>query len=128
MIGFEVPKYEINGNQKGGYQWLERGLENLLIGSKKANLKPDEYQQTAKELFEMLSLHDNYWKSQEFAEYLSSLKSSPTISENQIKAVDATIEAIKELNEHKKNKNCFFYRKRNNRNERKIFHADESYA
>jgi len=99
MIGFEVPEYELNGEKKGGYEWLERGLENLLIGSKKQNLKPEENKDTAKELFGILSVHDNYWKSPEFAGYLSSLKTSLTININQTKAVDSTIQAIKELNE-----------------------------
>jgi len=96
MIGFEVPEYEFNKSsdgikreKKGGYQWFERGLENLLIGSKKANLKPEYYQETAEELFGLLSLHDNYWKSQEFADYLASLKTSETINNNQSEAVDA---------------------------------------
>ena len=102
MIGFEVPEYELQGEKKGGYQWFERGLENLLIGSKRANLKPEEYKKTAKELFGILSIHDNYWKSPEFIDYLSSLKTSNTITENQTKAVDATILAIKEINNSKK--------------------------
>ena len=101
MIGFEVPEYELKEEKKGGYQWFERGLENLLIGSEKANLKPEEYQNTAKKLFGILAVHDNYWKSPEFSDYLSSLKTSTTITENQKKAVDATVLAIKELNEPK---------------------------
>ena len=101
MIGFEVPEYELKEEKKGGYQWFERGLENLLIGSKKANLKPEAYKDTAKELFGILAVHDNYWKSSEFSDYLSSLKTSKTITENQTKAVDATVLAIRELNEPK---------------------------
>jgi len=99
MVGFEVPEYELEGEKKGGYQWFERGLQNLIIGSKKADLQPEEYKDTAKELFGILAVHDKYWKSPDFVDYLASLKSSKTINENQIKAVDATIQAIKELNE-----------------------------
>lgn len=98
MIGFEVPAYQLKGQKRGGYQWFERGLENLLIGSSKPDLKPEEYKDTAKELFGILAVHDNYWKSPEFSGYLKSLKTSKTITENQIKAVDATTQAIKELN------------------------------
>ena len=101
MIGFEVPEYGLKEEKRGGYQWFERGLENLLIGSKKANLQPEEYKDTAKELFGILSVHDNYWKSPEFSDYLSLLKTSKTITENQKKAVDATVLAIQELNEPK---------------------------
>ena len=104
MIGFEVPEYEfdpasdgVKREKKGGYQWFERGLQNLLIGSKKADLQPEEYKDTAQELFGLLSLHDKYWKSHEFSDYLASLKASKTINKDQTKAVNATIEAIKEL-------------------------------
>jgi len=106
-VGFVVPAYENKGAKKGGYEWFERGLENLLKGSKKKNLQPEEYKDTAKELFGLLSVHDNYWKSPEFADYLTSLKQSKTINQNQIKAVDSTIEAIAELNIQKDNKPAF---------------------
>ena len=107
MVGFVVPEYENQGVKKGGYQWFERGLENLLKGSKKKHLQPEEYKDTAKELFGLLSVHDKYWKSPEFADYLTSLKKSKTINENQIKAVESTIEAIGELNGQKNNKPSF---------------------
>ena len=104
MIGFEVPEYEFDAasdgvkrEKKGGYHWFERGLQNLLIGSKKADLQQEEYKDTAQELFGLLSLHDKYWKSTEFCDYLTSLKTSKTINKDQTKAVNATIEAIKEL-------------------------------
>lgn len=88
MVGFIVPKYTQEGKQKGGYQWFERSLENLLKGCEK-NLSPNKYKDTAKELFGILATHDNYWKSDAFVGYLSSLKSSDATTE--------TIKAIKEL-------------------------------
>ena len=121
MIGFVVPEYELNGEHKGGYQWFERGLENLLKGSKRdiestncfkkklkglikepnKKIKFIKYKDTAKELFGLLSLHDNYWKSQDFVDYLTSLKKSKTIQTGQITAIDATVAAINELNNKK---------------------------
>jgi len=108
MVGFVVPGYEFEKKEKGGYQWFERGLENLIKGSKKEGLQPEEYKDTAKELFGLLSVHDNYWKSPDFVDYLASLKSSKTINANQIKAVDATVEAIKELNAPQKDEKLSF--------------------
>ncbi|OGI17323.1 MAG: hypothetical protein A2255_10450 [Candidatus Melainabacteria bacterium RIFOXYA2_FULL_32_9] len=98
MVGFYVPEYEVKVKikkvkgetveQKGGYQWFERSLEYLLRGSKKGT-DPSQYKNVAKELFGLLSTHDNYWKSQEFIDYLSTLQQSD--------ARDATIAAIEEL-------------------------------
>ena len=115
MVGFEVPEYEfdpasdgVKREKRGGYQWFERGLQNLLIGSKKADLQPEEYKDTAQELFGLLSLHDKYWKSHEFSDYLASLKASKTINKDQTKAVNATIEAIKELQKVNRAKRIHF--------------------
>ncbi|HSA07496.1 MAG TPA: DHH family phosphoesterase [Candidatus Gastranaerophilales bacterium] len=98
MVGFIVPSYEVEGKKKGGYQWFERGLENMIKGSRKPNLPKEEYKDTSKELFGLLSLYDNYWKSAEFKTYLGSLKESSTINKDQSFAIDATIQAIDELN------------------------------
>jgi len=89
MVGFVVPKYEVDGQQKGGYQWFEQGAEYLLKGSSE-NVKECNYKQAAKELYGLLAIHDNYWKSPEFVGYLSTLK--------QTNAIKATIQAVKELN------------------------------
>lgn len=88
MVGFIVPKYTIKKEEKGGYEWFEKSLEFILKGCKKDCDKKD-YKPLAKEFFGLLSLHDNYWKSQDFIDYLSTLKKSP--------AQEATIQAIKEL-------------------------------
>jgi len=89
MVGFVVPKYDVNGEQKGGYQWFEKAAEYLIRGSKE-NVKESNFKPVAKELYGLLALHDNYWKSPEFIDYLSTLKQSP--------AIKATIAAVKELN------------------------------
>lgn len=119
MIGFIVPEYTINGEKKGGYEWFEKALPNLLWGATKAGKKglskegtiktdpsrkltknelkkarkhppvPDDYKSVAKELFGLLALHDNYWKSNNFISYLERFEKTDPIV--------ATIEAIKEL-------------------------------
>ncbi len=104
MVGFVVPEYEIEGEKKGGYQWFERGLLNIIKGAKKPDLYKEDYVKTAKEFFGLLSMYDRYWISKDFRDYLESLKQSPTINEEQKFAVNATIQAVKELN-HKKNGN-----------------------
>lgn len=97
MVGFKVPEYEMNGQNKGGYQWFERGLENLIKGAKNKDLPKNEYKNTAKEFFGLLSLYDDYWKSKEFTVYLKSLRESPTINEDQLYAVNQTLIAVKEI-------------------------------
>lgn len=119
MIGFIVPEYSINGEKKGGFEWFEKGLVNLLWGATKAGKKglskegtlnidpskkltknqlkkarkhppvPDDFKSVAKELFGLLALHDNYWKSNDFITYLERFEKTDPIA--------ATIEAIKEL-------------------------------
>ncbi len=49
-------------------------------------------------MFGLLFFHDKYWKSDEFSGYLGSLKSSKTINTKQRIAIDATRQAIRELN------------------------------
>lgn len=124
MIGFIVPEYTVHGEKKGGYEWFEKALPNLLYGATKAGKKglskegtqkpvdttkktgkkeirkalkkarkhppvPDDFKSVAKELFSLLSLHDNYWKSNAFKAYLQRFDSTEVIA--------ATIEAIEEL-------------------------------
>jgi len=97
MIGFVVPKYEIDGEEKGGYQWFEKGAEYLLRGAKEGKghgVEERDFKPVAKELYGLLALHDDYWKSPEFVDYLSTLEQTP--------AIKATIEAVEELNIPKK--------------------------
>jgi len=117
MVGFVVPEYITNNEKKGGYQWFEQSAEYLLRGSAEGEtykveekilnngieqlvektVKPGvaeaDFQPAAKELYGLLAVHDNYWKSPEFVKYLSTLKQTP--------AIKATISAVKELGEPK---------------------------
>ncbi|MFA6989653.1 MAG: hypothetical protein WC197_06255 [Candidatus Gastranaerophilaceae bacterium] len=88
MVGFVVPEYKLGGEKKGGYQWFEKSAEYLLRGCK-FHAKETDFQPMAKSLYGLLSLHDNYWKSNEFLDYLSTLESTP--------AIQATKQAVKEL-------------------------------
>ncbi|MFA6989654.1 MAG: hypothetical protein WC197_06260 [Candidatus Gastranaerophilaceae bacterium] len=88
MIGFVLPEYEVKGEKRGGYQWFEKGAEYLLKGCQHGT-KEKDFQSIAKDLYGLLSLHDNYWKSREFSDYLSTLKQTP--------AIKATKQAIQEL-------------------------------
>lgn len=78
MIGFVVPKYTCDSKPFGGYQWFEKSMEFLIKGCKKDAL-PEEYPKLAKNLFGLLALHDNYWKSKDFVKYLSSLEQNEYI-------------------------------------------------
>lgn len=93
MVGFVVPKYTLNGEQKGGYQWFEKGAEYLLKGTKE-NVYEHDYKPAAKEFYGLLSTHDKYWKSQEFIDYLSTLKQTP--------AIQSTISAVSDLKDSSK--------------------------
>ncbi|MFA6989656.1 MAG: hypothetical protein WC197_06270 [Candidatus Gastranaerophilaceae bacterium] len=93
MIGFVVPEYEIGGEKKGGYQWFEKGAEYLLKGCKQ-NVSEKDFPSMAKNLYGLLALHDNYWKSKEFVNYLSTLKQTP--------AIKATKQAVQELQKNGK--------------------------
>lgn len=88
MIGFIVPNYTYNNTQKGGYQWFDEALESLLKACYR-DIKPDNYDVAAKELFGLLAAHDDYWKSDDFINYIFTLKKS--------KAKILTVKAIKEL-------------------------------
>jgi hypothetical protein len=99
MIGFIVPQYTIKGQSKGGYEWFERGLENLLKACKKYST-PDDYKNNAKQLFTLLALHDSFWTSNQFVSYLQELK--PSL------AINKTIEAINELNNTETKKSISF--------------------
>lgn len=88
MVGFVVPEYNLKGDKKGGYQWFEKGAEYLLKGTK-IGVEEKDFKPAAKELYGLLALHDDYWKSPEFVEYLSSLEQTP--------AIKATIDAVEEL-------------------------------
>ena len=92
MVGFVVPEYKTKGENKGGYQWFEKGAEYLLRGSKEG-VEESDFKPVAKELYGLLATHDNYWKSPEFVDYLSTLKQTP--------AIEATISAVKDLNKDK---------------------------
>ena len=88
MVGFVVPEYQVKGEKKGGYQWFEKSAEYLLRGCKQG-AKEEDFKSIAKELYGLLALHDNYWKSDDFINYLSSLTQTPALID--------TIQAIKEL-------------------------------
>ncbi|MFA6989741.1 MAG: hypothetical protein WC197_06710 [Candidatus Gastranaerophilaceae bacterium] len=88
MVGFVVPEYTFNGRNKGGYQWFEKGAEYLLRGGKRGATEKD-FPSIAKNLYGLLALHDNYWKSDKFLGYLSTLQQTP--------AIKATQTAVKEL-------------------------------
>jgi hypothetical protein len=88
MIGFVIPEYTIKGVEKGGYQWFQKGAEYLLRGSKRYASERD-FPSIAKELYGLLALHDNYWKSDDFLNYLASLRQTP--------AIQATQTAVREL-------------------------------
>jgi hypothetical protein len=88
MVGFVVPKYETKGEQKGGYQWFEKGAEYLIRGSRRQTQEED-FKHVAKDLYGLLAIHDDYWKSPEFVDYLSTLEQTP--------AIKATILAVEEL-------------------------------
>lgn len=92
MVGFVVPEYTTKNENKGGYQWFEQGAEYLLRGCKK-NAQPSDFKPIAKELYGLLAVHDNYWKSPEFVDYLTTLKPTP--------AIKATISAVEELSKPK---------------------------
>ncbi|MFA6989655.1 MAG: hypothetical protein WC197_06265 [Candidatus Gastranaerophilaceae bacterium] len=81
MVGFILPGPDKN-------QWFQKASENLLRGSKEEATEK-EFPSIAKNLYGLLSLHDNYWKSREFSDYLSTLKQTP--------AIKATKQAIQEL-------------------------------
>jgi len=88
MIGFVVPEYEIQGEKKGGYQWMEKAAEYLLKGCQK-NATEKDYPILAINLFGLLATYDNYWKSNEFSDYLSTLKPGPAI-----KAIQSAIKSL----------------------------------
>ena len=88
MIGFVLPEYTINGVTKGGNQWFQKGAEYLLRGSKQG-AKEKDFTQIAENLYGLLATHDNYWKSDDFVGYLSTLDQTP--------AIKSTKQAVKNL-------------------------------
>lgn len=93
MVGFVIPEYTFNGVTKGGDQWFQKGSEYLLRGCKQ-NAKEKDFPKIAKEFYGLLATHDNYWKSNEFHNYLSTLNETP--------AIKATKNAVKDLQKETK--------------------------
>lgn len=93
MVGFVIPEYTFNGVTKGGDQWFQKGSEYLLRGCKQGANEKD-FPALAKDLYGMLATHDNYWKSDKFHGYLSTLEETP--------AIKATKDAVKDLQKQDK--------------------------
>ena len=80
MVGFIIP---------AGHQWFDGSLENFIHGSKAKMVPEKNFKSTAKEFWSLIAKADPYWTSQQFIDYLATVKDTP--------ARNATIEAIKEL-------------------------------
>lgn len=87
MVGFIIP---------AGHQWFDGSLENFIHGSKAKKVPVKNFKSTAKEFWSLIAKADPYWTSQQFIDYLGTVKDSP--------ARNATIEAIKELKEQRQTK------------------------
>lgn len=80
MVGFYTPD---------GDHWFEKAMPFILKGCEAKNIPVDEYFETALNFWNMMSLADNYWKSNDFVDYLNMMEPNP--------AVLATIEAVKTM-------------------------------
>lgn len=80
MVGFITPS---------GDHWFEGALQNFIFGAEAKRIPENQFKSAAKEFWSLLAKADDYWSSDDFINYLDSMKSSP--------AQKATIDAIKEI-------------------------------
>ncbi|MGD9581233.1 MAG: hypothetical protein AB7V50_07660 [Vampirovibrionia bacterium] len=87
MVGFIIPS---------GHQWFDGSLENFIHGAKAKRVPENQFKSTAKEFWSLIAKADPYWTSNEFINYLGTVKDTP--------ARNATIEAIKEIKKEREAK------------------------
>lgn len=80
MIGYITP---------AGEHWFEKALINMIYGTRLEKISETEFKSAAKDLWSVIAKGDSYWTSDDFLNYLNSMKPSA--------ARNATIEAIKEI-------------------------------
>lgn len=80
MVGFVTPD---------GDHWFEKTLPYIYKGCVARDIPEQKYLEVAKDFWGLLAKADNYWKSDDFLNYLGSMAKTP--------AVQATIEAVKSL-------------------------------
>lgn len=80
MVGFITPD---------GDHWFEKALPFILKGCEAKDIPESEYFETALNFWHLMSCADNYWKSNDFVNYLNKMEPNA--------AVLATIEAVKSM-------------------------------
>lgn len=86
MVGFITPN---------GHEWMPNALTNLLYATQGSKIPDSKLIEPARELWSLMTVADNYWSSDHFIQYLNNMDPSP--------ARDASIQAIEEIRESKKN-------------------------